>query len=384
MSTKLLIIGAGVVGLAAAYIARSAGLSVTVLERHPLACGASVRNFGMLWPIGQPTGPLHDLAIRSRALWQHAAETTGLWLNPCGSLHLAHHEDEQAVLEEFIAQSPARSLSLLTADQVREITPAAASRLGPARLRAGLHSTTEAAVNPRTASAHLAQWLAAQPNVSIQFNALVREVSDSHAITARGERHDFDFCLICGGADITTLYPDFLSTHTLRLCKLHMLATPPNQAPRIGPHLASGLTLRHYRNFEICKSHAALRRRIATQTPELDRYGIHVMASQDDAGRIILGDSHEYDHNITPFDNALIDELMLRELQLVFNLPSWDIAQRWHGIYAKHPSLAYVHAPQSPRVHALTGLGGAGMTLSFGAAEQTLLNAGIIGEVFGL
>ena len=79
-----------------------------------------------------------------------------------------------------------------------------------------------------------------------------------------------------------------------------------------------------------------MKKRIAAETPELDRYGIHVMASQNDAGEVILGDSHEYDSDIDPFDKAVIDDLILRELSRVIRLPSWEIAERWHGVYAKH------------------------------------------------
>ena len=375
MSTKLLIIGAGVVGLAAAYIARSAGLSVTVLERHPLACGASVRNFGMLWPIGQPTGPLHDLAIRSRALWQHAAETTGLWLNPCGSLHLAHHEDEQAVLEEFIAQSPARSLSLLTADQVREITPAAASRLGPVRLRAGLHSTTEAAVNPRTASAHLAQWLAAQPNVSIQFNALVREVSDSHAITARGERHDFDFCLICGGADITTLYPDFLSTHTLRLCKLHMLRLA-DPGVRFPAPLMSDLGLVRYLGYRGPRL-PALRARLVAEQPAHLADGIHLIAVQHTDGSLVVGDSHHYDASPDPFQPQDVDARMLEEFTAVTGLRAPEVTERWIGIYPSGPDTAFTEAV-ADGVRLVMVTSGTGASTAFAIGEET------VAELLGL
>ena len=54
----------------------------------------------------------------------------------------------------------------------------------------------------------------------------------------------------------------------------------------------------------------------------------------------------------------------------IIDLPSWNIQDRWSGIYAKVGSgLAYVESPLTD-VHLFTGLGGRGMTMSFGLAEQ--------------
>ena len=94
------------------------------------------------------------------------------------------------------------------------------------------------------------------------------------------------------------------------------------------------------------------------------------MASQFPNGEVILGDSHEYGDNITPFDKSEIDDLMLRELEKVIRLQDWTIKEKWHGIYAKHPELPIYEEDIDEVVSLFVGTGGAGMTLSFGLADR--------------
>jgi D-hydroxyproline dehydrogenase subunit beta len=361
------VIGAGIVGLAHAWSAAERGHRVTVLERTAQARGASVRNFGMVWPIGQP-GEWYRVALRSRQRWLKLVDA-GVWVNPCGSIHLAHHEDELAVLREFAERAPALGVEceLLSPGEVLARSPAA----GAEGLAGGLFSLSELCVNPPTAVRAIPAHLAERYGVRFEFRTTAIAIEDANVRAADGRRWKFNRVIVCGGADFETLYPEVMSRSGLVACKLQMLKTRPQPAGwRIGPHLASGLTLRHYRNFDVCPSLPALKARIAAQTPELDRYGVHVMASQADDGSVILGDSHEYGADIEPFDKTTIDDLMLRELHKILRLPDWTIAARWHGVYAKHPSHPFYAAEPAPGVLVCTGTGGAGMTMAFGLAEM--------------
>lgn len=375
MSQRVAIVGAGIIGLAHAWSAAERGHRVTIFERSGRARGASVRNFGMIWPVGQPAGEWHELALHSRERWVALGAAAGLWVNPCGSIHLAHRSDEWTVLQEFAAESQRLGFAcqLLSPTEVQLRTPAA----NPTGLLGGLYSATELCVNPRQAVADIPNWLAERFQVSTHFNTTVAEVATSamndgvSLRTTNGVEQSFDRVIVCSGSDFQTLFPGRFGQHKLKVCKLQMLKTRPQSAKwRLGPHLASGLTLRHYRNFEICAGLKSLKQRIATETPELDRFGIHVMASQNDAGEIILGDSHEYDADIEPFDKAQIDDLMLRELRKILQIPDWSIAETWHGYYAKHPSAPVVEDQPLANVHICTAVGGAGMTLSLGLAER--------------
>jgi len=368
------VVGAGVIGLAHAYQLARRGRRVVVFERTPKAEGASIRNFGMLWPIGQPAGPLRTLALRSREIWLDVLSRSGIWHDRVGSLHLAYEPDEAAILEEFAERAKSEGLScrLLLPDEIAERSP----MVRQDRLRSGLFSPWETCVDPREVIAGLPAWLAREYGVQFRFGCTVVGF-DRPMIETSQRPANADRLWVCSGSDLQTLYPETLSAFGLVPCKLQMLrAAAPSGGRRIGPMLAAGLTLRHYKSFEGCPTLPALRARIARERPEFDRYGIHVMASQNGRGELILGDSHEYGDAIEPFDKAEIDGLILDYLSGFLNeVP--EIVARWHGIYTKHPSEVYCTAMPEDGVTTIAAVGGAGMTLSFGLAEK------VVAEVLG-
>ncbi len=367
MSTHfdVIVIGGGIVGLAHAWMAAQRGLRVQLFERTARAEGASVRNFGMIWPIGQPAGELSAIALRAREFWLELDTAGVVNVEQCGSIHAAHRADELAVLEEFTV-SGGHAVQMLTADEVLQRAPI----VNPEGLRGGMFSGAELRVNPRVASAQLAQWLEAKQGVSCCFNTTITAIDGHTVYSSDNRRWTADRIVICSGSDLQTLFPTVLKSSGLRLCKLQMLKAFQRSDVRSMPHVASGLTLRHYSSFSVCPTLPQLKQRIATEMPELDRFGIHVMASVFDSGDILLGDSHEYDGEISPFDKAEIDELMVRELRKVIRLNDWTIQERWHGVYAKHSQVPVFESEAMPGVNVFVGTGGAGMTMSFGLAER--------------
>jgi FAD dependent oxidoreductase TIGR03364 len=177
--------------------------------------------------------------------------------------------------------------------------------------------------------------------------------------------------VICTGSDFRELAAEAFARSGLVPCKLQMMRSQAyGDRFRVGTHLAAGLTLRHYPSFAKCPTLPSLARRLDADLPDHGRYGIHVLVAQNDAGELVIGDSHEYGDAIEPFDKPEIDELILAYLRTFVTVPDLTIAARWHGIYVKHPTDSYVVARPSPETLAVTGVGGAGMTLSFGLAEQ--------------
>ena len=375
-SADVAIVGAGVLGLAHAYAAARAGKSVVVFDRSPRARGASVRNFGMIWPIGQPHGAMHQLSLRSRQIWLEVLEAAQLPYRPEGSLHAVYHRDEADVVEEFVAAAPGLGYECAFLD--RSATLARSQALLPGGLLGSLWSPTELTVDPRQIIGALPAFLAERYGVRFEWSTVVRSIANG-VIDAGVSSWHAEVAVICSGEDFETLYPEHYSASGLTLCKLQMLRTAPQPAGwELGPSLASGLTLRHYASFSVCNTLPAFKRRVAETMPEYDRWGIHALVSQTADGALTLGDSHEYGLAIDIFNKDEVDRLILEYTHSFLRAPRLAIAERWYGVYAKHPEKPLVTMAPEDRVRIVASPGGSGMTLSFGVGEQTMRELGVL------
>ena len=368
-SADLVVVGAGIVGLAHAYLAAKAGRRVVVLERSLAPEGASIRNFGMLWPIGQTAGRMLNLALASREIWFDLLQEAKIAYRDTGSLHVACRSDEVAVGREFAEIGPAHGYDCKWLDRrsALELSPA----INPDTVLGALWSATETTVDPREVLTTLPKFLMEQYNVHFEWGCPVLAIEGNELQTSRGTWTSPNI-IVCSGSDFETLYPECFASSGLTRCKLQMLRTAPQpNAWQLGPSLAGGLTFRYYPSFRICSTLPALQRHIADEMPDYEKYGIHTMISQTTDGELILGDSHEYGLSPSIFNRDEIDQLILKHIQTFAKIPDLSVSERWFGIYAKHFDQPYVRFQPEDGVEVVTGLGGAGMTLSFGVAAET-------------
>ncbi|RYY59080.1 MAG: TIGR03364 family FAD-dependent oxidoreductase [Chitinophagaceae bacterium] len=367
MARNAIVVGAGIAGLATARALAVQGYSVKVFERNGIASGASVRNFGMIWPVGQPDGVAYETAMRSRRIWESLCRDAGIWFETCGSLHLAYHEDEWQVLQELKGAYPERPLRLLTNGEVNKISVNAVSE----GLLGGLYSDTEMIVDPRDAIAKIPGYLTSKYAVEFHWNEPVTAISLPDVTTSKGT-YATQEVFVCSGVDFETLYPEHYAAAPITRCKLQMMQLSAQEA-RMGPALCGGLSLGHYKSFEAAPSLGKLKNRYDLEYPEYKKYGIHVMVSQNQSGQFTIGDSHEYGPHPDPFDKAGINKLILNYLGTFAGFHNATVMESWHGIYPKLTNgESWLLMRPAPGVTVVNGFGGAGMTLAFGMADRLI------------
>ncbi|HVW13833.1 MAG TPA: TIGR03364 family FAD-dependent oxidoreductase [Mucilaginibacter sp.] len=366
--SSALVIGAGIVGLATTRALAMRGYKVTVFERNEQAVGASIRNFGMIWPIGQETGPLFERAMLSRSIWKEVCTEAGIWHNEVGSLHLAYHDDELQAIKEYVDVNHShRDCALLTPLQALEKSPA----VNPDGLKGALWSGEEMIVESRVAVRQVAKYLAEKYGVEFYWNTAISRIEYSKVFS--GTRSwEADEIFVCSGADFETLYPEIFPETQITKCKLQMMRLVAQPGGwRIGPSLCGGLSMIHYPGFKAAASLPQLRKRYEEQYADYLKWGIHVMVSQNGSGELTIGDSHEYGLVHEPFDKEFINRMITDYLQTFAIFKDWRLLQSWHGIYPKMMDgrTELILEPEEG-VTIINGLGGNGMTLSFGLCEE--------------
>ena len=312
--TDVVIVGAGIVGLAHAVEALKRGLSVLVVERDDRPVGASVRNFGHGCVTGQ-LGTNQAWALAARERWHELSREAGFWIGTGGALIAARSADELVV-------------------------------------------------------AAIAAWVARQPGADIWWSTSMLGLDGDVVRTSRGES-TASRTVICVGHDVDRLFPDIAEVAGMQRCALHMLRVANPGGRPIAPAVLTGTSLLRYPAFKAMPAAAALHERYEREHADLMRAGLNLMFTQLPGGDLTIGDTHAYATTHDPYGDEAADDLVLREIAKLLGAEQLDVRQRWRGVYASAPSDTLI-AAASPTATVVSVTSGVGMTIAHGLAATVL------------
>ena len=374
----LIVVGGGVLGTFHAYHALKHGFKVALIEKDRTPQGATVRNFGQVVPSGMNSN-WQTYGRESLRIYKEIQETFDISVRQEGSVYFASDEEEEQLLEELyqINQENQYSSQLLTKAKCME-------RYGGLRkdyVKAGLFFPEEVMVEPRVMINRLHCYLKAVGldlflhKTVIECNKLSEGIevylSDGTTLTSAK-------VIICNGSDFKTLYPQLFNESDLKVSKIQMMQTKPQGHFVLPSSILTGLSIRRYEAFSECPSYAAIKAKEDADSP-VKKWGVHILFKQAMNGSVIIGDSHEYadaDH-IDDLNMDLkmdIDNFILQEAKKIIDLPTYEIQNRWFGLYSQcKTSDIYQHTIKND-IHIVTGIGGKGMTGSAGFAKENINN----------
>ena len=360
----VVVVGGGIVGLAHAWHAHRAGLSVLVVERDEFAVGASVRNFGHVCTTAQ-AGLVLELARAAREDWLTLGADAGLPVVTAGTVVVARTDAEARVLDEFASSRDE--------DEVRLLEPAEArAQLGfaPPGLVAAAHLPRDLRVNAPDAIPAITAHLASQ-GVGLLARTAVQDVGEEIVRTTRGTIRA-ERVVVAVGHDVDRFFPDLADEAGVRRCRLRMLEVDAPGAARVAPAVLTGTSILRYDGLAAMPAAEAVRAEIAATAPALVDQQVNLMLTQRPDGRLVLGDTHHYGVTETPFEDEASDELLLAEFRRLLGAEELTVRRRWRGVYASSTRGPFLVAEPIPGVTVASVTTGVGMTTALGLARSVL------------
>ncbi|MEZ5039440.1 MAG: TIGR03364 family FAD-dependent oxidoreductase [Saprospiraceae bacterium] len=371
------IVGAGILGVAHAFFALKNDLKVALLEKEAAPQAATVRNFGQIVPSGMDN-KWQALGRQSLAVYKAIQAQVDISVRQEGSIYIASDAEEMRLLEELakINKGNDYASTLLSKEECLQKYPGLKSDY----VLGGLFFPEEVTLDPRVAIHRIITFLREQYSLDYYPNTSIHHIETGKAghqlINNQKLAIQAAKVLICSGSDFQTLYPKVFKNSDLKYVKLQMLSTYPQTGLKIPGSILTGWTIRRYESFQECPSYVQIK---AKEDPAAfhRQWGIHILFKQSADGRVIIGDSHEYqavnEEKSLDFQmDSAINEAIIQEAKRIYTLPNFKIEKSWIGIYSQCQERDIFEAEPLPDVHIVTGIGGKGMTGSFGWAEQNI------------
>lgn len=156
-----------------------------------------------------------------------------------------------------------------------------------------------------------------------------------------------------------------------------MLRVRPRRELKLRHALLTGLSGVHYGAFADLPEAAAVQAQILEHSPWLHEHGIHLLISPTPYGELIVGDSHEYGSDASPFNSEQVDRWML-ELAADTLACELEVIERWQGVYGARGKTPFTFLEVAPGLSAALMQTGVGMSVGPGMGEANI--ARLLGE----
>ena len=374
----LIVVGGGVLGAFHAYHALKNGLKVALIEKDKAPQGATVRNFGQVVPSGM-NEKWQTYGRESLEIYKEIHAQVDLTIRNQGTIYLASDPEEMQLLEELreINSSKDYTSTLISKENCLKKYPG----LRPDYIKGGLYFPQELTVEPRLMIKRLLQAMVLDMGLIYKPDTSVHSCENTGSLvktsTACGQKLKSSKVIVCNGSEFKTLYPAIFAGSNMEISKLQMMQTKIQpKSFHLPGSILTGTSIRRYEAFQECPSYHTIKENERKDSPE-KKWGIHILFKQAMDGSVILGDSHEYasveNRNSLGFDLKVeIDELMLKMAGQIFDLPSYEIAYRWYGIYSQCKNGEVFDKTIDNNIHIVTGIGGKGMTGSPAFAKENI------------
>ena len=364
---ELVIVGAGVVGMGAALAASKQGIKkILIVDRHHACTGASIRNFGFITITGLRQKIMQERSLRSRDIWLDIIKKAKITINHRGLYLLAQHQESIPVLEEYLKVDSRSTVRLLTKQEMESQHPLFKKNNN----YGGLFSSDEVRIEPRLAIPAVANYLR---SIGIDFLWREEVLDFNHRyIVTQKRKIFFNKLIMAPGNHLKGLGRDIFEKKKIQSSKLHMLRIMPDKKVKLPGGIMADLTLMRYPGYENLPSKKKLDKVIQKECrAELD-HGIHVIVVQGKDGSLTIGDSHHYTiDSHYPFENEVVDKLILNRFNHILPIGSYQVVERWVGEYpsGKNDYLDHWVDKHICIANVTTGIG---MSTGFAFAEDVI------------
>ena len=368
----LLVVGAGIVGLAHAYEASKRGLKVVVVEKNTRCVGASIRNFGFITVSGQSSRDTWRRAMYSRNVWHEITQKAGIPIIHNGSWVVCNRSEAFDVAHAFLKTEMGEGCELFSSDDFSVLPRLGIKNIDSLRLKqiAGLfYSPYEFRVESKEAIPQLASYLQTTIGVDFYWETEVLSIDGSSVHTSNNQ-FDAQRIVVCPGAELTGIAKPYIEKHDLKLCTLQMLRIQVQEGFILPGSVMTDNSLARYLGWSELPEAKALKERIAIEMPEYVKEGIHLIVVQSADGSLVVGDSHRYGSSENVFASDKIEQLIIELMYRVLSITEHTVIERWTGVYPVSNAFDALIEKVSPTMRVVIVSSGTGASTAFGLAKD--------------